>query len=269
MCHSPTADEFHYSRRMKPDLPELPWLAAGEDFPHSSQAWGNDSPAPGLLAGGGSLDVDALYRAYRGGIFPWFSLSDPILWWSPDPRMVLDTGRFKVHPSFRKTLRKFRTDPRSEVRFDTAFEQVIQACSASPRRGQSGTWIVPDMVHAYVDFHRAGWAHSVETWVRDELVGGLYLVAIGKAVFGESMFSRARDASKVALAALVAFCRSHDMPMIDCQQNTRHLASMGAAEISRTDFLAKVSQAVLAPAPRWHFEPVYWDALTPPYTEPA
>lgn len=254
---------------MQRDTPELPWLAPGEDFPPVSQAWGEGSPAPGLLAGGGSLDVDTLRHAYSRGIFPWFSLGDPILWWSPNPRMVLDTGHFKLHPSFRKTLRKFRSDPHSEVRFDSAFEQVIQACSASPRRGQSGTWIVPDMVDAYVALHQAGWAHSVETWVHGELVGGLYLVSIGKAVFGESMFSRATDASKVALAALVAFCRAHDIPMIDCQQNTRHLASLGAAEMTRDGFLQQVAQTVLAPAPTWKFEPVYWDTLIPSPPETA
>lgn len=146
---------------------------------------------------------------------------------------------------------------------DSAFEQVIQACSASPREGQTGTWIVPDMMAAYRDLHRAGYAHSVETWVNGRLTGGLYCVALGKAVFGESMFSRATDASKIALAALVAFCRHHAIQQIDCQQNTRHLASLGAREISRTLFTQKVSAGLSQTAPVWQFDPLYWRELLP------
>ena len=240
---------------------KLPWLEPGDPFPDASKAWAEDQPAPGLLAAGGALDVPTLQRAYRGGIFPWFSEGQPILWWSTDPRMVLFTGEFHLHRSLRKVLRHFIADPRCEIRFDTAFAQVIRACATSPREGQSGTWIVPQMVHAYDELHAAGHAHSVETWIDGELAGGLYSVNIGRAVFGESMFTCVPDASKIALAALVAFCRANAMDCIDCQQNTRHLASLGAREIPRSDFVAAVAQRAKLRAPRWEFAPVYWREL--------
>ncbi len=239
----------------------LPWLQAGEDFPPVNQAWGADSDAPGLLAAGGALDVPTLRRSYSQGIFPWFSTGQPILWWSPDPRMVLQVAQFRLHRSLRKTLQKFSRDPACEIRFDSGFEQVIRACAGSPREGQDGTWIVPPMVQAYGELHRAGQAHSVETWINGELVGGLYCVALGRAVFGESMFTRVPDASKIALAALVAFCRRAGIIMIDCQQNTSHLASLGAREMPRADFLRHVEAAQQQPGPRWRFEPLYWREL--------
>src|SRR5688572_19946038 len=242
----------------------LPWLNPGDPFPHSSQAWDEAQPAPGLLAAGGALDVDSLYRAYSAGIFPWFSEGQPILWWSTDPRMVLFTGEFKLHRSLRKTLARLLADPRFELRIDTAFDEVIRACSGSRRPGQTGTWILPQMVTAYEAFHRAGFAHSVEVWIDGRLAGGLYCVAIGKAVFGESMFTRVPDASKVALAALTAFCRHHGITVIDCQQNTQHLASLGAREIERADFVAQVAQNTKKPSPAWRFDPVYWNELLPP-----
>ena len=245
----------------------LPWLDPGDPFPSSSQAWDADQPAPGLLAAGGSLNVDSLRRAYSSGIFPWFSEGQPILWWSTDPRMVLFTDEFRVHRSLRKTLARFAGDSRCEIRFDSAFGAVIDACATSARSGQSGTWIVPEMVAAYQDFHRAGHAHSIETWIDGELAGGLYCVALGQAVFGESMFTRVPDASKIALAALVAFCRHAGIGVIDCQQNTRHLASLGAREIRRSDFVAAVARNRIKPSPRWEFAPVYWRELLP--REPA
>ena len=238
------------------------WLAPGEDFPPVSQAWGASAPAPGLLAAGGALDVDSLQRAYRNGIFPWFSNGQPILWWSTDPRMVLQTAHFKLHRSLRKAIARFRDSSHCEIRFDCAFAEVIRACSSSPRPGQSGTWIVEDMVQAYQALHQAGAAHSVEAWIDGELVGGLYCVALGQAVFGESMFTRVPDASKIALAALVSFCRVHGIPLIDCQQNTSHLASLGAREIPRAAFCAQVAVNAARPGPVWQFEPVYWNALT-------
>lgn len=243
---------------------KLPWLEPGDPFPDVAGAWGALDPAPGLLAAGGALDVATLSNAYRSGIFPWFSDGQPILWWSPDPRMVLHVDEFRLHRSLRKTLAQFRLDARCEIRIDTAFDEVIRACAGSPRPGQSGTWIVPQMVAAYQAFHRAGLVHSVETWVNGELAGGLYCVGLGGAVFGESMFTRVPDASKIALAALVALCRQHGIRLIDCQQNTRHLASLGAREIERTTFVKHVSQAALAPGPVWQFEPVYWTQLLPP-----
>lgn len=239
--------------------PALPWLEPDQPFPHPAQAWGEGSPAPGLLAAGSSLDTATLLRAYRQGIFPWFGAEDPPLWWSPDPRMTLRPRHFRLHRSLRQTLRRFHADPGCVVRVDHDFEAVIRACAAAPRAGQRGTWIVEDMVLAYVRLHRAGWAHSVETWIDGELAGGLYLVGIGRAVFGESMFMRRTDASKIALAALVAMALTHDVPLIDCQQNTRHLASLGATEMRRAEFLEVISQAREDAAVPWQFEPIYWE----------
>lgn len=239
----------------------LPWLDADEAFPPVDTAWAEGDPAPGLLAAGRVLDVQTLLEAYALGIFPWFGVGQPILWWSPNPRMVLRTHNFRLHRSLRKTLLRFTGTPGHEVRFDTAFAQVIDACATSPRDGQPGTWIVPDMIKAYTALHHAGHAHSVETWAGGELVGGLYCVNLGGMVFGESMFAHRTDASKIALAALVAFCRAHGVSMIDCQQNTRHLASLGAAEISREEFAAHVSKNAPAASPQWEFQPLYWNQL--------
>ncbi|UUZ68041.1 leucyl/phenylalanyl-tRNA--protein transferase [Polaromonas sp. P2-4] len=241
--------------------PPVPWLAAGEAFPPVGSAWSHQDPAPGLLAAGAALDVPTLVQAYSLGIFPWFSHDQPVLWWSPDPRMVLHTQNFRLHRSLRKSLNHFLNDSSCEIRFDSAFSQVIKACASKPRAGQSGTWIVPDMVQAYSALHQAGFAHSVETWVAGELVGGLYCVNLGGMVFGESMFAHQTDASKIALVALVAFCRAHHITMIDCQQNTQHLTSLGAAEITRTDFVDHLRQNVGKTAPFWQFEPVYWNQI--------
>jgi len=241
----------------------LPWLAPGQDFPPASQAWGGNSAAPGLLAAGGALDTATLQRAYSRGIFPWFSEGQPTLWWSPNPRMVLDVSEFRLHPSFKKTLWKFSTTQGCEIRIDSAFKQVIHACATSPRRGQAGTWIVPTMIAAYEDLHKNGLAHSVETWVNGELVGGLYCVGLGKSLFGESMFSYSNDASKIALAALVSFCRHHGIKQIDCQQNTPHLASLGACELSRELFIKHVAAGLIQPAPAWSFAPLFWHTILP------
>ncbi|MBG6075070.1 leucyl/phenylalanyl-tRNA--protein transferase [Polaromonas sp. CG_9.11] len=242
-------------------LPALPWLAAGQAFPPLENAWSMADPAPGLLAAGETLDAATLIRAYSGGIFPWFSLGQPVLWWSPDPRMVLRTADFRLHRSLRKRIVHFINDARCEIRFDSAFDRVIGACASQPRAGQSGTWIVSEMEQAYGELHRAGHAHSVETWVNGELVGGLYCVNLGTMVFGESMFAHQTDASKIALAALVAFCCAKGIRMIDCQQNTGHLASLGAAEISRAVFAAHLHHHVNASVPRWHFDSLYWQQI--------
>jgi leucyl/phenylalanyl-tRNA---protein transferase len=207
-----------------------------------------------LLAAGGSLTLERLNEAYRQGIFPWFSDGQPVLWWAPDPRMVLHTAEFKLHRSLRKTLQKFLRTPGCEIRFDTAFARVIAACAGTLRDGQRGTWIVPPMQRAYTAWHRAGVAHSVETWIDGRLVGGLYGINIGRMFFGESMFSHASDASKIALSALVAFCRANAIDKIDCQQNTEHLASLGAREMPRTEFEAHVNAVVDQPAPRWAYD---------------
>jgi leucyl/phenylalanyl-tRNA--protein transferase len=242
----------------------LPWLDADDTFPLVDTAWGEGDPAPGLLAAGRTLDVPTLLQAYALGIFPWFGVGQPILWWSPDPRMVLRTTDFRLHRSLRKSITHFRDAPGHDIRFDTAFAQVIDACANTPRAGQAGTWIVPDMVQAYIALHSAGHAHSVETWINGELAGGLYCVNIGGMVFGESMFAHQTDASKLALAALVAFCRAQGITMIDCQQNTRHLASLGAAEIPRAQFVAHVAVSAALATPLWDFEPLYWNQLLLP-----
>jgi len=205
--------------------------------------------------------VPSLLRAYSHGIFPWYSQGQPILWWSTDPRMVLEVSRFKLHRSLKKTIQRFRADVRCEIRMDTAFRTVIEHCAHTGRKGPPGTWIVPEMVAAYGRLHDAGHAHSVETWVDGELLGGLYCVNIGKAVFGESMFSHRSDASKLALAALVGFCRAQGVALIDCQQKTAHLASLGAAESPRSRFVSQLSQAIGLHAPTWRFDALYWTHL--------
>ena len=241
--------------------PPLKWMEAGEAFPEVENAWSPNSDAPGLLAAGGRLDTHTLINAYSNGIFPWFSAGQPILWWSTDPRMVLRTDRFKLHRSLKKTLLHFRNHTACEIRVDSQFAAVIGNCAGARRNGQNGTWILPEMVQAYVDLHEAGHAHSIETWVEGELVGGLYCVGVGSAVFGESMFAHRTDASKIALAALVALCRTHGVTHIDCQQNTRHLASLGASEVPRAEFLDHVRGAIALPAPTWKFEPLYWSKI--------
>ncbi len=247
----------------------LPWLDTDDAFPPASMAWGPDSPAPGLLAAGGQLDVHHLVAAYRQGIFPWFSAGQPILWWSPDPRMVLEPATFRLHRSLRRTLQKFRLTAGCEIRVDHDFGAVISACSQTVRNGQSGTWIVPEMVTAYQALHAVGHAHSIETWIDGHLVGGLYCIGLGHAVFGESMFAHRPDASKIALAALVCLCRNQGATLIDCQQNTRHLASLGAYEIQRTKFLQHLGEATTLPDLRWVFDLVYWNELLPPSPLPA
>lgn len=241
-----------------PPTRPLTWLEPGEPFPSVDTAWGPQDPAPGLLAAGGVLDVPTLVNAYSRGIFPWYSAGQPILWWSTDPRMVLEPSAFRLHQSLRKSLKKLLREGRLEIRFDHDFDRVIRACAQSPRRGQDGTWILPAMVQAYTKLHQAGIAHSVETWIDGELAGGLYAVNLGAMVFGESMFARRTDASKMALAALVAFCRHHGLPLIDCQQETGHLASMGGHTIPRADFQRHVRKAIQHAAPPWQFAPLYW-----------
>jgi leucyl/phenylalanyl-tRNA--protein transferase len=252
-----------------PPTRALPWLEPGQAFPPVETAWGDKDPAPGLLAAGGVLDVPTLVAAYSAGIFPWYSTGQPVLWWSTDPRMTLRPADFRLHRSLRKTLNALLREARLDIRMDHDFERVIRACAHAPRTGQSGTWIVPPMVQAYTDLHRAGLAHSVETWIDGELAGGLYCVNLGGMVFGESMFSRASNASKIALAALVAFAKAHDLPLIDCQQETAHLASMGARTQPRADFCRQLRPALRHPSPVWRFSSVYWNPVLDPGSAPA
>lgn len=247
-----------------PTTPPLTWLSPGQDFPPLGDAWGRNDPIAGLLAAGGALDVQTLLRAYAHGIFPWYGSDQPILWWSPDPRMVLRVADFHLPHNLRKAIRAGLRSNRLELRMDTAFGRVIQACALTPRRGQSGTWIVPDMVQAYTELHRAGHAHSVEAWWDGELAGGLYCVNLGRMVFGESMFTHHSNASKMALAGLVAWCRAWHVSAIDCQQHTAHLAAFGAAGIPREAFVQHLRATTGEPAPNWHFEPVYWNHVLQP-----
>jgi len=219
----------------------LPWLGPELAFPALETALEQPN---GLLAVGGDLTVERLLAAYQQGIFPWFSAGEPILWWSPAPRMVLFPRQLKVSRSLEKTLR----NTRYEIRIDCAFRAVMEACSA-PRGGQAGTWIVPEMIDAYCALHRLGVAHSCETWVDDQLVGGLYGLSIGSMFYGESMFARARDASKLAFVHLMRHLGAAGVEMVDCQMYTPHLASLGAALIPRAEFLATLKQQLVKPQP--------------------
>jgi leucyl/phenylalanyl-tRNA--protein transferase len=227
----------------------IPWLDAHTPFPDVSEALTND--APGLLAAGADLSPRRLLIAYQNGIFPWFSEGQPILWWSTDPRMVLYTDAIKISDSLRKTLRRVERsrmeEGRWQVRFDSDFEAVMRACAA-PRKDGPGTWISQDIIDGYTGLHALGYAHSAEVWLDGELVGGAYGVCIGRMFYGESMFARVSDASKVALVYLVAFLRSQGVRMVDCQQETRHLASLGAAPIPRSVFLQHLRAAIREPA---------------------
>ena len=212
------------------------WLRADEPFPPVTAALAEPN---GLLAAGGELSAARLIDAYRHGIFPWFNPGQPILWWSPDPRMVLFPAELKVSRSLRKALR----NRDYEMRADTRFRAVIQAC-AEPRPQQDGTWISAGMIAAYCALHEQGLAHSVETWIDGELAGGLYGVALGRVFYGESMFTHAADASKIALVQLVRQLERWDFGMIDCQVHTGHLASVGARAIPRADFMRKLQELV-------------------------
>jgi leucyl/phenylalanyl-tRNA--protein transferase len=190
----------------------------------------------GLLAVGGDLTKERLLAAYSKGIFPWYEVGQPILWWSPDPRLVLTPETLKISRSLRKILRK----QQFEIRFDTAFEKVIKACADVRTEQGEGTWIIPEMQQAYTELHQDGFAHSVESWLDGELVGGLYGISLGQCFFGESMFSTRNDSSKVALVALVEFSREVGIRMIDCQMTTPHLLSLGASEVQRKKFLTNL-----------------------------
>ena len=221
------------------------WLKHPDDpFPDVERATPRTSDLPGLVAAGGELSPRRLTEAYSKGIFPWYSDGQPILWWSPDPRMVLLPAEFKLSRSLRKTIRRFIAAPGSALRVDTATRRVIAACASVSRGGEIGTWIVPEMIEAYGRWHDLGRVHSFETWVDGELAGGRYGVGLGRMFFGESMVAWRTDASKIALAALVAFCRARGIETIDCQQRTSHLASLGGREIARKAFLRRLGTAL-------------------------
>lgn len=211
----------------------LPLLRNADPFPPVEKALDKFG---GVLAVGADLSPERLLDAYSRGIFPWYWREEPIMWWSPNPRMVLRVEDFVLSKSLARRMR----NGGFEVRVNTAFGDVMAHCANTPRDGQDGTWIQPEMIAAYTRLHQLGYAHSVETWHAGALVGGLYGIAIDRMFFGESMFAHKSDASKVALAHLVAVLRAADMPLIDCQQKTAHLASLGARPIPRAAFLAQL-----------------------------
>lgn len=228
----------------------LAWIDDNTPFPHPSKAL-----PEGLLAVGGDLSIERLSDAYSQGIFPWFNEGDPILWWSPDPRMVLACDDFRVSHSLDKKLRQIARGDHDaqasiQIRLNTAFVRVIRAC-AEPRGSLAGTWISPQIQAAYHAWHRAGHVHSIETWINGELAGGLYGVGLGRFFFGESMFARVSDASKLALAYLVRFLQRQGIRHIDCQQQTSHLASLGARPMDREDFLLLLAEARTHATPQW------------------
>jgi leucyl/phenylalanyl-tRNA--protein transferase len=227
----------------------ITWLGANTPFPPLDRALTEPN---GLLAAGGDLSPERLLAAYRSGIFPWYARGDPILWWSPDPRMVLFPAELHISRSLAKSLR----NRGYEVRYDTAFAAVMAGC-AEPRAGERGTWITSEMRAAYARLHALGWAHSVETWLDGGLVGGLYGVAIGRMFYGESMFTRARDASKVALVHLARKLGRDGYGMIDCQMHTPHLAKFGARAIPRVQFRRRLAELIdyARPPGRWTVAP--------------
>lgn len=225
----------------------IPWLTEDSEFPPLHTALREPD---GLLAAGGNLSERRLISAYAQGIFPWYSDEDPILWWSPDPRCVLFPDKLHISRSLRKKLRKSDY----HVTLDTAFPDVIRACAA-PRGDETGTWITDEMFQAYCMLHREGWAHSVELWQDDRLIGGLYGIGLGSVFFGESMFSRVSDGSKIAFSWFVEQLREWGYSVIDCQVKSDHLISLGAEEISRDRFAAILRENVIKRMKHdWQFE---------------
>lgn len=206
----------------------------------------------GLLAIGGDLSIERILLAYSMGIFPWYSEGEPVLWWSPSPRLILIPDEFAMSRSLRQTIRRgvYKTT------FDTAFADVIKNCAMVRRKSEGGTWITSEMIDAFTGLHNAGYAHSVESWHEGRLAGGLYGIAIGGAFFGESMFAEMSNASKVAFAALVEKLTEWDYKFIDCQVTTKHLMSLGAKEVSRTSFTRLLKEALKMPTP-----PGKWKAV--------
>jgi leucyl/phenylalanyl-tRNA--protein transferase len=224
----------------------IPFLGPADPFPPVEHALADPD---GLLAAGGTLTLKRLVEAYRHGIFPWFNEGDPVLWWSPDPRTVLLPSRVHVSHSLRKRLKK----DAFLVTIDQAFARVLDGCAA-PRAQEAGTWLTPQMRRAYSALHNAGLAHSVEVWMDGELAGGIYGVAMGRMFFGESMFTRRTDASKIAMVRLAAQLDRWRFPLIDCQLATDHLHSLGAESMPRRQFVKAVERLVKEPAPKWEMD---------------
>jgi leucyl/phenylalanyl-tRNA--protein transferase len=231
----------------------VPWLETDEAFPIPSDAFNPDPEVPGLIAISETISPEQLLRAYGQGIFPWYSDGQPILWWSPNPRMVLKPKNLKISRSFKKDIKNILMDRDWEIKVDEDFHETILSCATQSRYGQDGTWITHAIMHAYGVLHEQGYAHSVEIFHQDRRVGGLYCVNIGQMVFGESMFSKTVNASKIALASLSAWCIAQDIEMIDCQQETDHLTSLGGKAIPRDEFLAYIKKQCSAKNPEWRF----------------
>ena len=225
----------------------IPWLGPNDPFPDPRSQPDPDPEVPGLLAVSERIYSGQLERAYRSGIFPWYSDHQPVLWWSPDPRMTLNPANLKISQSLRKTIRSTLDDPSLTLRVDHDFSGVMRACATTERQGQDGTWITHEIMDAYTALHEQGHAHCITLEQNQQAIGGLYCVSFGGMVFGESMFSKVRDSSKLALAALCAWCYDHRVTLIDCQQETAHLRSLGAIPIGRSEFLQHVACAIHAP----------------------
>ena len=225
----------------------IPWLGPNDPFPDPRSQPDPDPEVPGLLAVSERIYSGQLERAYRSGIFPWYSDHQPVLWWSPDPRMTLNPANLKISQSLRKTIRACLDDPSLTLRVDHDFSGVMRACATTERQGQDGTWITHEIMDAYTALHEQGHAHCITLEQNQQAIGGLYCVSFGGMVFGESMFSKVRDSSKLALAALCAWCYDHRVTLIDCQQETAHLRSLGAVPIGRSEFLQHVACAIHAP----------------------
>jgi leucyl/phenylalanyl-tRNA--protein transferase len=230
----------------------FPPIPSDDEVSEIHLRWSSAFPAhklarsDGLLAVGGDLSPGCLLAAYRHGVFPWNEAGEPILWWSPDPRLILEPAQLKVSRSLRAAIRQRRYT----ITFDTAFAAVIHACASAPRGGEPGTWIHPEIEVAYTALHALGYAHSVEAWDSERLAGGLYGVMLGRCFFGESMFSRRPDASKAALAALAEHLLARDVRLVDCQVTSAHLLSLGAREVPRAEFLHRLATALAFPTNR-------------------
>jgi leucyl/phenylalanyl-tRNA--protein transferase len=221
-------------------MSQIRWLGLDDTFPNPFYEEDPDPSVPGLIAVSEKIYPGQLAAAYQVGIFPWYSDNQPVLWWSPDPRMVLKPQNFKCSNSLKKSIRYFCSDPNAQILVDSDFGAVVRACATSKRKEQDGTWITHEIMEAYTQLYEQGHAHSIAVIEQNQLIGGLYCVSFGGMVFGESMFSRQTDASKLALAALCAWCQQQQVAMIDCQQETGHLRSLGAAPISREAFLSQM-----------------------------
>lgn len=232
----------------------LPWLKVTDPFPSALHASESDPEVPGLIAISSDISSEQLTRAYRQGIFPWYSESQPILWWSPNPRMVLKPSSLKISKSLKKEIKFILMNQAWDIKVDHDFHATILACAQQPRKGQNGTWITHAIMHTYGELHEKGLAHSIEVFFQGQRVGGLYCVNLGLIVFGESMFSNHTNASKLALAALCAWGIDHHIALIDCQQETEHLTSLGGHPIDRTEFIQQLEQHCDAKSPKWSFD---------------